>query len=392
MVQAAIAAAGGDEEIALRQLAGMAIELRRENVAVIGDHEAFIRRTRDGELLQIVRPVRLSVKDDTLWQMPKRRPKMDDRGQHVLDHKKKWVWESVPINPEVAKITADGLLRIDEVVGSSKAVQITEETGPPMRVTFDVRLVAAAPDTGNPVCVQYTHVEEAEHVIFELLGKFAVDSPESCYPCTRREAEAEARKGWRFWAEYGDEGYFCDMRHSTYLDLRKKFTEVLKYTRRKGYTIALRNAMKKHPAFGGRTTFKVDANGECVIGVKGWAGKPEAVATMLDIQKRLANGLPLPEDVGVIDGNIIDDDTDREFAPGDEPELAATLDAIDAEEQALSEEEQERNALIAYIDKAIGYLSQDAAAALDYDPANNTIDELRTIKAHADKAAASEEG
>lgn len=356
MTEAALRESGGDVEIATRRLARLAVALRQSNVAVIGDHEAFVRRTVEGELLQIIRPVRLSLRDNTLWRIPQ-------------------------MEAGVAKIAADGLLRMDEVVGSSKSVRITVEKGPPLCVHFDVRLVAAAPDTGNPVLVEYSHTEEAEHMLFEMLGKYADKAPESCYPCTEQAANDDPREGWRFWAEYGDEGYYCDMKHPEYKMLRKKFSEVLRYTRRKGYTIALRNAMKKHPAFGGRTTFEVDANGEVVIGVKGWAGKPEAVAAMLDIHKRLANGLPLPADVITIDGNAIDDPEDRDVAPSDVPGLTGRLAAIDEEAEVPDPEERERAELIDVIDSMLDQvIDPQDIAALEYDPASNTNDELTSIR------------
>lgn len=363
-------AAEGDLETALRMACDALVKIRQQDVATLGDHEAFVRHSPDGDLLQVLRPVKLSLQDGTL---------------HRIEDK--------------VMISSTGLKKMDAVVGSSKGTQIETEEGPPLRYHVRVRLVAASPVTGNPHVTDYEHTEEPERYFAEHLARYAAEAPQSCYVCGR----GEAPEGWGWLEMYGGEGFAYDRRHPLYAgEMRKgqrgpyhykgvvhKRNEILRFAKRKAATVAIRNAQRQHPAFGGQVQFdEADlVHGAITIPVIGWAGAPEAVGAMRRIHQRLAHGLDLPDEVEIIEAQTEPDEEPEPVAPED-PEEAAGLADVEVDE-----DEQQRRELVEIVREGVRFLSGDDAEDLAWDE-DGDLDHQEEIRRKVDAllAETSDEG
>jgi len=371
-----------DPDTSEAKLAGLAIELRRENVAVLGSHEAFVRMTPDGSLHQVVRPVRLSIDEGTIYKIPKWAK--DDNG----NWKKTW--------PLVAHVTYPGFMRQNAVaacnIGQPPSVVVDGEVktnpyvhraptpdgrlGDIVRVVIAVLVVGPAPMTGNPVVVAYTLDYDPAKDLLHSIAKVAEDAPGECYLIDEEElkvmtANHDRKAGWKFLPLYGGVGYYFNLGNKKILACFKDYIGTVQNSVKKAQTVARRNAMKSHPAF--VSTAIPDDNGHATLPVIGWAGDSSTMKRWQDIQERLARGL----DLG-LDGaeEIV---IDAEYEPEQEEEAAPPKAAQAAEQEAEPEHDSKRSALIIQIDQGLALISADDASELHYDPDNNTEEELRAV-------------
>ena len=332
-------------------LARFVIELRRENVATLGDHEAFVRHTSEGELRQVIRPVRLSVHDGTLYRIGggvRNRPlvassiKRDEDGKLIaydvvpptwkLGNEnraggwKEWqhdhrgvdavVWEEVELPARgPAMLTFEGFSRVNSVVGASIVplptvvvdgekktnpyVQRSESRGGGLgdvqRIVTAVGVVALSPITGNPVVVHYTLDYDPAKEFAHMLARIEGDHPNDCYLITEeeashlRESEPQEFRRWKYHPLYGGVGYFFDLRLDKVRRAYAEFIQLLAFAQRKANTVALRNAMKRHPAFSIHHV-ETRSNGTATIPVVGWAMQGDAHQRVQRLADRLKVG------------------------------------------------------------------------------------------------------
>lgn len=413
----------------IRTLAELAIAVRRESVATLGTHEAFVRRTPAGDLHQVVQGVRLSLADKTLYQIPIRRPHTLD-GEEIgnLDAWKKanpstrYTWKEIP--QASAEVTYQGYLRQNAVAGCAvgspptvmvdgepktnpyfqRAVGVNGRPGDIVRVVVAVVVVGPAPATGNPVAVNYVLDYDPSKDLLHMLGDCAEKHPDDCYLIDESQVEAElaarasvappgpsqssdtskpapsrARSSWTFVPLYGGVGYLVNLRVEAVRAAYQKFTGILQDAQKKAQTVARRNAMRAHPALAIHTV-TLDGTGSAVVGVTGWAMDQSAMARWMKIQERIARGLELGPELEVI--SVAESyDAERHAAGADAADPEARV-AAEAETTATTTA-QECNLLIEHIDTALGLLTPAQAqqvADLGYaDPAKLDLAQLRAI-------------
>lgn len=365
---------------ALQDMARFAMELRRQNVAVIGQHDAYVRHTSKGSLRQVIAPVKLSLSDDTLYQIPKSR-KVGSR------------WEQYIEEPTKANVSYQGLLRINAVAGcavgmpSVVIVDGEERTNPYRevghrgdiaRIVVSVNVVGPSPMTGNPVVVQYTldldPAKDLQHMLMQLVGwdnmtndVFLVDEDE--WAEHRKDLPLGDRMKWSWLRLYGSVGIAHNIREK---EVRKKygaFVNIMQNALKKALTVARRNAMKSHPALAFHSV-RVDENGNATVRGVGWAADGGDLDRYAQLMERMARGLTT--DLDDIEVQTIDETY--------EPDKHATgEDDIDADAVELDPETVERNALIQQIDQGIEMVTTAGLVALDYRPEEQTAEDLRSV-------------
>lgn len=386
LVKAFLASSEGDARAALDQAMRFAVEIRRQNVSAIGQHEVFTRRTSVGELRQVVAPVRLSLAEGTLYQIPER---MEING----------TWQDVVKEPHRAQVSYQGLIRINAVagcaVGQPATVEVDGETrtnpyrklspdGDIERIVVAVHVVGPSPVTGNLVAVQYTlDVDPGKDLAHMLLGYKLERVSKLMTASEWRDLPAEQRAGHAWYPLYAGVGIYHDLRNQEVVKAYKKMVQILQNALKKAITTARRNAMKAHPALGFHS-LAIDANGVAVVRGVGWCvggDDLDGYATVLD---RLAAGGTTPRLEGLEVKQIAESYEPEEHVLGD-PELDVVT--IDAGMEA-------RNELIARIDEGLAMLSpQDAhRLAPGYDPAGQTDEELRGLLASINSALDGEVG
>jgi len=279
---------GGDRTGALRAAIQMAMDLRRQDVACLGSQEAFVRHGPDGSLEQVVAPVRLSLADKTLYQIPKWSQGPD--GQ----------WGERIENPDQALVSYQGLLRINQVAGCAVGMPSTvwvdgeermnpwrepDENGDTRRVIVAVNCVGPAPMTGALVVVQYTLEVQPSHDFAHMLlgltsGKKAI--PDHVYLIDREEWLAKAdseRRGWKWAPLYAGVGIAHDLRQPRVLEVYRKQVGLLQNVLKKAQTVARRNAMKSHPALAFHAVRVKD--GDAVVRGVGWAARGDGMGRYL---------------------------------------------------------------------------------------------------------------
>lgn len=404
-------------------LARFAMETRRRNVATLGAHEAFVRFADSGQLRQVIRPVKLSTKDGTLYQIGggvKKRPCDPDTGRwigggSVRDWEQangkrvKWTEIELPTDGP-AILTFEGFQRCNEVVGAScvtPAVVVVDgekrtnpyierregrnkRLGDVRRIVITQAVVAYAPATGNPVVVNYTLDYDPSKELAAMLARIADDYPEDCYLTTEEEGEEEQagnKTRWAYHPLYAGVGYLFDLRLDAVRRAYREFAQILSHATRKAQTVCLRNAFKRHPAFS-RHHAITDERGGATIPVVGWTSEGDALEQVRRISEALRRGDTALDDVEaeVVDAaGVYEPEEDAESvaavvvaleAPKVEGSLlervtddaAARAAAEPAAALAEGSPEHTRNVLAERVVQGVGYLDPGQAKSIGYDP------------------------
>lgn len=409
----ALAEALGNDPVAVARLA---IELRRENVATLGEYEAFVRHTDDGSLRQVIRPVPLSTKDGTLYQILVKRPVCTQEGHdcfgqaiNTRNHQGRYEWREVNASgdPNKATVSYSGYQALNAVAGCAvgqppsivvdgvtrtnpyveRAVRKDGRPGNIQRIVIGVVVVGPAPATGNPVAVNYTLDYDPSKDLAHMLAKVAKDHPDQCY--LANEDEATGKPGWAFLPISDGVGFWYDLRQEDVLEVYKDYVNLQGMALKKAQTVARRNAMRSHPALGGiAQNVVVDRDGRARVAAVGWAPADGTdVNRWRDLQERLARGLPLPA-IETLDMTAAytpeEEEPHDEDAVGTRPALAAVAEPAPQAAAPEDPELEERNRLIAYIDQGIQMLDPQQVADLNYS-ATAPLDDLRRVRADIDR-------
>lgn len=403
----------------MQRLARTLVEIRRSSVATLGSHEAFVRHTRDGSLKQVIRPVRLSLADKTLYQITTRRPytRNPDGSAGALIYGQAppgAVWLDAPVEPGRASLQFAAYVRMNAVAGcavtSPRTVWVDGDErvnpyierspgrngrlGDIMRIVVAVTVAGPAPATGNPVVVSYTLDYDPAKDLQGLLAGIGDKHPDEVYLVDEDDWEIHGpseRGRWKYLPLYGGVGWAHNLACTEVRKVYREFTGILANAAKKAWTVAQRNAMRTHPALGVQTV-EIDDDGRAVIPVMGWAGDDRAMARWTTLLDALARGTSL-------DGADLDVEhvvVDAKYDPAEHhaPDVvvrATATDAVIAEDEpadkatALAMEElEQRGRLIQQIDDGLGLLPTSCVAELDYNP-KATADELRAVlaKMHA---------
>ena len=385
----ALGPAGPEREA---QLAQLALELRRESVAVIGSHEAFVRHTNTGSLLQVIRPVRLALADRTLYQMTTKRPYFKGTNEIAPrgTDKNRVEWRSVPVTPGVAELTYQGYMRVNAVAGCAVVQPATvvvdgeRRTNPYVervptangrlgdiqRIVVGVAVVGPTPATGTPVAVTYTLDYDPAKDLQHMLAQLAEDEPEECY-LVDDESGYEKRAGWKYTPLHGGVGFYYNLRNKAVIAIMADFVNLLQNAMKKASTVARRNAMRNHPALGVQSVC-IDDQGVALLPVVGWAGDQQAADRWASLMAQLARGQDVQDQVQTI--------TLEPEAYDPSKHNNATPDAARPVEEA-DPAAAERNRLIAQIDEGLNLLGPAQVAGLGYRPEAASVEELRATLA-----------
>lgn len=382
-------------------IAKFLLDLRRQSVATIGAHEAFVRRSATGEMQQVVRPVTLSLHDGTLFRIAsagKKMPVDPSTGQRITGEVKaweaenrrraQWVAQDGSVGP--ASLTYEGLQRCNEVVGATvinppevvvddkrRVNPYVERTpaGDVKRIVVSVAVLAPSPATGNPVVVNYTLDYDPSKELSHALAKIADDEESTCYLTTHEEFAASRKARWAFQALFGGVGYAYDLSHPKVRRAYSDFISIVTYALRKAQTVALRNAMKRHPAFA-RHHVIVDDRGESRIAVIGWTGRQSSVDQIQQIAEDIANG-----DTRMMDRARNDAAEVISVEEVYEPEQDEEAAAADAGPVVADETTEDRNRLIEAVTEACKGLTPDQVSSLMIAPSDFGSASAETLRA-----------
>ena len=366
LARLATEAADGDHQLALARIAKLAVEVRRENIAVLGDHHTFVRRTSDGAVRQLVRPVDLSIDAGDLYQINKRR-KVWENGQSR--------WERNP----AASLTFQGYLKLNAVaglaIGNPPEVSVDgvkranpyierDDKGGIVRVVISVVVVGPAPATANPVQVQYLLDYDPRKDLLHMLAELAGTEKNKAEGVDLVTADDPVcqKTGHKFVEMYDGLGYVCDLTHPKVREMWAKWVNLLQNAVKKAQTVARRNAMSHHPGIGGQKSVITDEHGFARVAVVGWTGDAGTMRRYQEISERLSRGLPLAEDD---DLRVIEDDYD--------PELHSQGDADE------DLEDDERADLLARIDEYVAEMPAEDISEIDFNRDDASLDELAEV-------------
>jgi hypothetical protein len=391
----------------VKALMDYVIALRRQDVAVVGNHEAFVRKTESGSLHQVVAPVRLSLRDGTLYQIPKRGKFVlgtDTFWQWPRNKDDKYEWRDYLEHPHQAKVSHEGYLRMNAVCGCSIKQPPTvivdgrsrenpyverDGFGDLLRIVCQVNVSGPAPLTGNVVVVQYVLDLDPRSDLRHMLAGIAKGKPtdddndESAKPTPKeskisavrlvhRDAwvadlalmQPEERGRWHWLPLYGGVGYAHELTNPAVGRSYEKFIQLLEYSFRKAQTVARRNAMKAHPALAVQTVV-IDDRGEALVRCVGWSGSPGDLERYSRALDTLAQGTRTPG-MDVID-------MVETYQPENHETGEAEIDTRAPEEHTTGIWEADRaqdaaNELRAALDEVVLELSPSAVSRIGYPP------------------------
>jgi hypothetical protein len=393
-------------------LARLLIEYRRQSTAVLGSHEAFIRRRSNGTLQQVIEPVRVSVANGDVYQLPMNRPyfrKPDGtageriRGSTRDIPKDRVIW--VDENSHQGMLTFQGFQRVNSVASCSlpqpavvtvdgeprtnpfvhRAVRRDGRPGDVWRVVCGVLVIGPAPATGNLVAVSYVLDYDPAKDLQHMLAEVADKHPVACRLVSENDAAAK-RAGWHYVDVYGGVGYAFDLTVEAIQTVYRKFINMMKHAEKKAQTVARRNAMRSHPALGPYATVTLDDFGRAVLPVRGWTMTADTEAQWEELARNLERGKPLPELAEVLDIEV--EDIAESYDPGAEAVPAADVE----EEQRVIQHEDtpdEAARLRHQIEVGLDVLGPDAGT-FGYTPddeytESELINILRAVSAEVDK-------
>ena len=337
-----------------RLLAEQIVELRRTDVATLGDSEAFVRRTEDGSLKQLIRPVRLSVAKGDLFQIPRRVPVDTATGEVVENlkgHRGTVRWDSRPIDPKKATLTVQGMQAINAVAGVAVATPptvmvdgvmrsnpYTERAAPRngrpgdvIRIVQSCVIIGPVPATGNPVAVNYTLEYSPERELLAMAANLLArqkDNENHIRLTTDVAFDAAQLNGWSFIPLYGGLGYAVNFKVKAVENMYGDFTNMLTNSGKKAQTVCMRNAMRRHPALGAFQSVAVNDSGEAVVAVVGWAGSGDTLRRYQSLAGHIGSGSSIGDlqRAGLL---IAVDEVGERFDP--EQETSRELEVIDVE-------------------------------------------------------------
>lgn len=302
-------------------LAEQLVSLRRTDVAVIGNQEAFVRRTEDGSLKQVIRPVKLTVAKSDLFQIPKNTPVDVRTGEVVVQlkgHRGDVRWEKRPIDPKRAALTVQGMQAINSVAGvavatpptvlvdgvvrSNPYVERSEgrngRPGDIVRIVQSCVIIGPVPATGNPVAVNYTLEYSPERELLamaaNLLGR-QKDNEDYIRLTTDVAFDAAKLAGWSFIPMYGGLGYAVNFKAKAVQGMYSDFVNMLTNAPKKAQTVCMRNAMRRHPALGAYQSVAVNDAGEATVPVVGWAGSGDTLRRYQSLAGHVSSGASIGE-------------------------------------------------------------------------------------------------
>lgn len=427
---------GGEGSAATPQTLDMArylIESRRQNVAMVGTNDVFVRRTDGGELRQVVAPVSLSLLDGTLYQLPIRREKrLRDDPTKVWhwkqDKGQAYVWRDVYKDEQQATVSAEGYLRMNAVAGCSVQLPPTvmldgvpasnphigrDEHGDITRIVISVYVAGPAPLTGNLVVVQYVLDLDPRSDLLHMLstimkGKVwkeeASDDDDAMdqdggskavelmaandFNEFRAEMEPRDRRRWHWVRLHGPVGLAHDMGNAAVRAAYDKYLGIGDNAVKKAQTVARRNAMKAHPALA-RHTVNLNGGSTVVVAVTGWTSNGADLDRYTRALDALARGQATPN-VEVLSYRDSYDPTqdatgEAELDVGevvDDEVMPATGAVLVTDDMA------ERNDLVRQLDELVcaDAFTPARVTALGYPPPPGaTVDELRSMVDRAER-------
>lgn len=407
------------------QMADYLIEMRRQNVATIGAGDVFVRRTASGDLRQVVRGVQLSLVDGTLYQLPDRWERLmydpkNPAGPMIPWVKGQGAYVSVPVvsKPWRATVSAEGFLRMNGVAGCSVQfprvvlVDGMERANPYIernedddivRIVIQVYVVGATPDTGNIAAVQYLlDIDPRLDLLHMLSGvlkgrgrpkkdakKNDEDEDEDAFTANREaklatsavilmsrldynewrgEMPPEERRRWHWIRVQGPIGYAHDLTNPAVTACFDKYLGIIQNAVKKAQTVAIRNAMKKHPALA-RHEVALGPDGKtATVAVTGWTGADRELDRYKAVLDALARGERI-DNVEVIDAAETYD-PERDQVGDLEVDAPAVVDTDETEHRdPAAAERVERNDLVQQLDAAVLLLRPSEVATVGYDPA-----------------------
>ena len=398
--------------------------LRNERVTAVNNDEIFVLRTPSGEIRRMVKPVQLSLARKELYQIPKRQRNADG------------AWETV-VEKGVAQLTVAGLHKLNAIAGCYVGLEPQQlidgrmvnnpfierwPDDPAENITGDVRrivitaVVAGLTESGAPVVVRYTYEtepgKELLHKLAELHGK--VDYKTKQRTCTGIEfisrgefaafkesarPESGRQPRWKYVPSIGGTGYAVNLADpqvaAVYADMIHVYRESIK----KAQTVAIRNAMRAHPALCQGSVLIDQSTGIGMVRVVGWTGSSDAIAAFQERMRAAAavtgqmmnDGSPSAKRRG--NEEVIE--IRETYEPGDdgsqadEDLLAASV--FSESEGERDEENERRGALMALITEIVGTIrSPDAADRLMFDLSGASLEELEARLDEARQLAAPE--
>lgn len=415
----------------LRRLAQYLIAIRGMDISILGNQEVFVRRTRAGELRQVIQPVHLSLSDGTLYRISKRRKFVEGTDTFWNDKRhnstgKRYEWrDHYEGEPGTALVSADGLNRINAVVGCSvkRPPEVVvngervanpylerDDNGDIKRIVIGVNVAGPAETTGNVVVVQYQLDLEPQRDLVHMLANLANKQPEKNNTGRRPTGPEDAVDlrtrpvrmipglrfadfvasldgadlwDWHWVPMHGGVGLAHRLTDPAVMDVYDKYLGLLQHVFRKAQTVAVRNAMFKHPSLA-RRRVRIDDNGNARIRAIGWAAAEQDVARYARALDSVAAGHVDPA-LEIIDVEDVYDPTrDR---TGD-PEMDTPDDASE-EAPPLDPETVLRNDLLARLDELALEASPGDLARAGYPPATDAsaqelqrlVDEIRAHNA-----------
>lgn len=221
-----------------------------KEIAILGDNQVFIKRDKEGFIKAINCKVKLS-----------------EREGHLATIKGKTM------------ITGAGFYQINRVVGASiitpqhltlpdgtKVVNpyiVLDEGGSIKKVWVKKTVVGYGP-AGNLAISSSTLVYDVDVYFTEdILGKLAYDKTIGRL-CAKEQVTEKEKKEGMFFSIDGMMGVWIDFNHKDVIKSISTYVQNKKFAERKAQTIAERNAMKKHPAFGSFYVTPIAEDGDTI--------------------------------------------------------------------------------------------------------------------------------
>lgn len=360
------------EVVRLRKMV-QSLKSERQDVAVLGDGEVFLRRREDGNIKAVSGAITLSEKKGQLANI---------QGKFMITNEGYLALNKIA---NISVITPKTLQLPDGTTVINPCPILDEKQGYIKKVWVKKIAIGFSP-IGNLVMTSATLMYDPFMYFMQDLMKKLKYNKNCGRVCTEAMLTDEQKKTGTFFATVGNMGIWGNPDDKDFITCYETFIQSTLFAERKAVTICERNALRKHPALSQGYVEARGADGAHVVrvGIIGFMNDltREDLERMAEEAEKGGNIKYKGNDVIVVESDVetaseSDFETEREDDEERSEEQEPAAEETRAEEQEPVDNAKELQEITGNLQKAISLIGEEQAKKIASDNFGTAIEKLK---------------